>query len=222
MTAKLVVKGSRTKGKAGRRKKDSSDTNNISMGVNNSSATSAGRKQEPDWGLLEPLRALLGPVATLVSPGVVIGLLSFLVFFMWWRQSRTMAYNARGGGLGVPGLATSQRIAAYEEMWRGEESELWKWLEDRVGLDGAVPAFLNQGPDREKGKRKEWLARQRAIEMEKKVVSGEMGERQMLEAIRVTKERLQTLEEAVKRRKSNFAEPKAGEAPPPPYQSKEL
>jgi hypothetical protein len=151
---------------------------------------------------------------------------------MWWRQSRLAAYNVRGGALGVPGLATSQRIAAYEEMWRGEESELWRWLEERVGLDGAVPGFLSgvsdsneKGGVHEKKRRKGWLARQKAMEMEKNLVHEEMGDRQMLEAIRITKERLKTLEDAVKKRTGSSPSGESdadNEAAPPPYSKKEL
>jgi hypothetical protein len=228
VTAKSLVKGIKTKGKNGRRKKDSSDTNNITIGDSINSPTSA--TSEPDWGLFEPIRSLLGPAAALVNTKVLISVLSFLVLFMWWRQSRLAAYNVRGGALGVPGLATSQRIAAYEEMWRGEESELWRWLEDRVGLDGAVPGFLSGVPEgnekggvQEKKKRKDWLARQKAMEMEKNLVREEMGERQMVEAIRITKERLKTLEDAVKRRHGGSLESDADDqAPPPPYVKKEL
>jgi hypothetical protein len=223
VTVKSLVKGIKTKGKGGRRKKDSTDTSNVATDDNTNSTAKA--TSEPNWGLFEPLRGPLGPVASLVSPGIIIGILSFLILFMWWRQSRHGAYSTRGGALGVPGLATPQRIAAYEEMWRGEESELWQWLEDRVGLDGSVPDFLTGVPGgaekRETKKRKESLARQKAIEMEKRLVDEEMGDRQMIEAIRVTKERLKTLEDAVKRRSGHLS-PDDAEAPPPPYERKEL
>ncbi|KAF2426545.1 hypothetical protein EJ08DRAFT_699843 [Tothia fuscella] len=215
VTIKPLTKGARRTGKGGRRKKDSSDLANGSNGVSASSGAPA-RVAAPDWGLFEPVRSLLGPVATILSPSAIIGFLSFLIIFLWWRQGSTTRYNPRSGSLGIPGLATPQRIAAYEEMWRGEESELWKWIEDRVGLDGAVPDFLNNadGEDRKKERGKDWHARQKIIEMEKRIVGDEMGEREMLDAIRVTKERLLTLEEAVKRRKGGR------DAPPPPYEEK--
>jgi hypothetical protein len=212
VTVKALVKGVRGKGKGGRRKKDSSDNANASMSASVDSGA-VSRNVEPDWGLFEPIRSMLGPVATLITPGVIIGILGFLVIFLWWRQPR---YSSRGSNLGVPGLATPQRIAAYEEMWRGEESELWRWIEDRVGLDGAVPGFLNQGSEKEKENRKDWAARQKIIEMEKRVLNEEMGEREMLDAIRVTKERLLTLEDAVKKRRGER------EPPPPPYEEKEM
>jgi hypothetical protein len=225
VTVKSLVKGIKGKGKGGRRKKDSTDISNVITGDDTDSTAKA--TSEPDWGLFEPLRGPLGPISGVINQGVIISILSFLVLFLWWRQSRLNAYSARGGALGVPGLATPQRIAAYEEMWRGEESELWQWIEDRVGLDGAVPGFLSgvpaNGEKREKQKRKDFLARQKALEMEKRLVDEEMGERQMLEAIRVTKERLKTLEDAVKRRTSDsFPGDRDAEAPPPPYEKKEL
>jgi len=33
------------------------------------------------------------------------------------------------------GISTPERLAAYEEIWKREESELWEWLEERVGMD---------------------------------------------------------------------------------------
>jgi hypothetical protein len=106
-------------------------------------------------------------------------------------------------------------------MWRGEETELWKWLEERVGLDGATPAFLTKEQDR-----KSMLNKQRVMDMEQRLVSEEMNEIQMMDAIRITRERLKALEEAVRgRHKSSQSlqntakatkseeQPSVGEAP---------
>jgi hypothetical protein len=187
--------GLKGRSKGGKKKKNAADVSNTQGDADIATEVKA---KEPDWGLLEPVRGLLGPVASLVDPTVIIALLCFTIFFMWWRQpSRT----ARG--LGYSGLPTPHRIAAYEEMWRTEESELWKWLEERVGLDGAAPVFL--GPQGEQG-RKERLAKQRVKEMEQRLVSEEMSERQMMEAIKTTKERLEALEEAVRRKNKRYEE----------------
>jgi hypothetical protein len=198
--------GLKGKSKGGKRRKDTNDASNSFQDSSNTAA--AAKAKEPDWGLLEPLRGLLGPVAPLVSPTVIIALLSFTIFVMWWRQPGRAA-----SGLGHSGLPTPQRIAAYEEMWRTEESELWKWLEERVGLDGPAPAFLSAhgGEDR-----KDRLGKQRVKDMEQRLVNEEMSERQMMEAIKVTRERLESLEEAVQRKHKKLEKPVSpgkGQAP---------
>lgn len=176
--------GLKGKNKGGKRRKDTMDESNSFQ--DNANTAAAAKANEPDWGLLEPLRTLLGPVAPLFSPTVVIIFLSITIFIMWWRRPTRV-----GSGLGYSGLPTPQRIAAYEEMWRTEESELWKWLEERVGIDGPAPAFLSAG---------DGLNKQRAKDMEQRLVSEDMSERQMKEAIKVTRERLEALEVAVLKR----------------------
>lgn len=182
--------GLRGKTKGGKRRKDALDASNSFQ--NDISTAAPTRAKEPDWGLLEPLRRLLGPVAPLVNPTTIITLLTVTIFIMWWR-----APKGSSSGLGYSGLPTPQRIAAYEEMWSSEESDLWKWLEERVSLDGPAPAFLDSHSGTN---RKDQLSKQRANDMEQRLVSEDMNERQMVEAIKVTKERLEALEEAVLRR----------------------
>lgn len=180
--------GLKGKSKGGKKKKDSAD---VSFVQGNADVAAESKAKETDWGLLEPVRSLFGLVTSLVSPSVIIAVLSFAVFIMWWRQPTRAA-----GGLGYHGLPAPHRIAAYEEMWRTEESELWKWLEERVGLDGAAPAFLSPSEQDRKGR----LSKQRVKEMDQRLVNEDMSERQMMEAIQVTKERLEALEEAVKQK----------------------
>jgi len=189
--------GLKGKGKGGKRRKDTIDASNSFQ--DNVNTAAAAKAKEPDWGLLEPLRSLLGPIAPLISPTVIIALLSFTIFIMWWRSPGRSASR-----LGHSGLPTPQRIAAYEEMWRTEESELWKWLEERVGLDGPAPTFLGThgGEDR-----KDRLGKQRVKDMEQRLASEEMNERQMMEAIKVTRERLEALEEAVQKKHKKLEDP---------------
>ena len=61
---------------------------------------------------------------------MVIGFLLFIILFNWIR---TPSASSRKNltHLDIP---TPQRLAAYEEIWRKEESELWHWLEERVGV----------------------------------------------------------------------------------------
>jgi hypothetical protein len=144
------------------------------------------------WGVLEPLHGPLGPVVEIigsfVSGPTVIAVLVALLLFSWLRRPSTVGV----GSLGVPGLATPQRIAAYEEMWRKEESELWRWLEERVVID----RVLTPPVEGEAWRKKQWVGG-----MQQKLVEENMSERQVDEAIRVTQERLETLKKAVERRK---------------------
>lgn len=139
-----------------------------------------------DWGLLEPLRGLLGPVADLVGTRTVIGVLCVLVLWLWWRTPSASGDLALGGGRVSPA-----RMAAYEEMWRREEGELWRWLENRVGAEGGGSGdrIWESLRESKKERRESGAGKQ------------DMNQREVEEAIRVTKERLEVLEDVVKRRK---------------------
>lgn len=120
----------------------------------------------------------------------MVGIL-VLTLYRWMRGGAGGRHAARSSGL--LGLATPDRIAAYEEIWRREESELWRWLEDRVGpgVEGATSGL--------RLKRDEKM-------MEERVTAEAMNERQIGDAIRVTRERLETLEEAVRGKKRREGE----------------
>lgn len=82
-------------------------------------------------------------------------------------------------------LSNAQRQVAYEQIWRSEEAELWKWLEERVALDrvhSSVTPGVRQGQ-----------------ELQNKLVAEGIRERQIDEAIRTTEEKLKALKGAVKR-----------------------
>lgn len=105
------------------------------------------------------------------------------------------------GGVGV----SPQRIAAYEELWRREESDLWDWMEER--LEVAYPV----------GGRDEKTVGQARAAKEKlggkgKVKRGRMREREVEEAIRVTEERLGVLKRAIREGKRGVKESDAGGA----------
>lgn len=109
-------------------------------------------------------------------------------------------------------------MAAYEHMWAAEEAELWDWLEDRVGLAGISPGYDSSTPilddpsvilDPKKQKqaaqqaRREKADRQKMIENAKKKVKKQTADskgvqQELEEAIKVTRERLETLEQAVR------------------------
>ena len=106
--------------------------------------------------------------------------------YSWSFSSRAPA--ARGVGFSGP----PERVAAYEELWRREESELWDWLEDRVGMEG-VYAPGGKGDERQRV-----LA---AKEMGRRLEGEGMRGRQVDDAIRITEERLGALKGAVEREK---------------------
>jgi hypothetical protein len=141
-----------------------------------------------DWGLFEPVHGILGPIVDIVKPlltgNILYGLLVGLLVASWFR----FGLSGKGGGSGDLGayFGTPERVAAYEEIWRREESELWEWLEDRVGMDRL----------REVGK----------MPMEAQMMQGRlkderMDEREIDAAIKVTEEKLEVLKASVKKAK---------------------
>ncbi|ORY15138.1 hypothetical protein BCR34DRAFT_559141 [Clohesyomyces aquaticus] len=159
-------------------------------------ADTAAKAKANTWGILEPLRSLLGPVAdiidSLVSTNVVMGVL--VVLLVWSLFFRSTGPAISHGQLS---LSTAQRVAAYEEIWRNEENELWDWIEERVAMDRVRGvAGVRRG-----GGGEAWGGLHGVQAVQEQLGQGKKGmkERQMDEAIRVTEERLQALKEAVKR-----------------------
>ncbi|CAK7222580.1 hypothetical protein SBRCBS47491_004911 [Sporothrix bragantina] len=170
-----------------------------------------------DWGLLEPVHGILGPVVDIVKPlltgNVMYGLLVGLLVASWFGFGFN-GNNGGGGGAGGMGLRRGgsypERMAAYDEMWRREESELWDWLEERVGLDrlmdgGAMghASSSGGGGGRSGDSSHHQEPRKRAFEprtVEDKLREERMDEREIREAIKVTEEKLQVLKEVVDKR----------------------
>jgi hypothetical protein len=107
---------------------------------------------------------------------MVYGLLVGLLVAAWFGFG-----DKRGSGGGMERWGSAERMVAYEEVWRREESELWEWLEERVGRGGV--GGVGGG---------------RPVE-EKQVPLGEG--REMDVAIKVTEEKLRALKGAVEKRK---------------------
>ncbi|OAA57040.1 gram domain containing protein [Niveomyces insectorum RCEF 264] len=152
-----------------------------------------------DWGVLEPVHGLVGPVVDLVKPlltgNVMYGLLVGLLVATWFGFGFTNRSAQRGYGRDLGRWAYPDRLAAYDEMWRREESELWDWLEERVGLDrlgdGAPPY------------------RKKVLEprtVEEKLREERMDDREIKEAIRVTEEKLNVLKQVVDKREKASGE----------------
>lgn len=110
---------------------------------------------------------------------MVYGLLVGLLVAAWF------GFGERRGTVGVERWGSAERMVAYEEVWRREESELWEWLEERVGRGG-----VGGGADVGRG----------APAVETGVPAGEGG-REMDVAIKVTEEKLRALKGAVEKRK---------------------
>lgn len=164
--------------------------------------TEAHAQKAESWGVFEPLHGLLGPLFGLFTPlwngniaVLVIGVLLFMLFFR--RPSHPPMLSS---DMAYPGHTIPQRLAAYEEMWRREESELWNWLEDRVGLDGmAIPTMKRQSETRiPRSNRKSQSER----ELKDSLSEETLSDREMDHAIRSTRDRLDTLERILSRRRS--------------------
>lgn len=140
-----------------------------------------------DWGLLEPLHGIFGPIFDILGPlltgNMLYGLFVGLLVASWFR----FGFTGKNREVSMGFLGTPERVAAYEEMWRREESELWEWLEDRVGMERV----------REVGK-----MRVEAKTVEDRLKDEKMEEREVDAAIRVTEEKLRVLKGAVEKKKA--------------------
>lgn len=189
VTTKPPVKGVPRKGK----RKGKREVFDAEEAIIHREAIIAAEQKAPNWGILEPLHQILDPVISIARPfitsQVIIAVLFVLLAYTWFSQPRG------GTGVGYPGYSSPERIAAYEEIWRREESALWDWLEDRIGIDsGSMPPLNRPQDDRQKVLR--------AKSMGKQLEDERMSEREMDEQIRTTEEKLAALKDAVGRKKT--------------------
>lgn len=192
-----------SKGKVkGKRRKGDTEVAGISSAESKSSNSHAQTKSD-SWGLFEPLHGALGPVVDIVSPlisaNMVIGFLLITLLITWYRGG---SRSPSGNHLGFPGLSSPERIVAYEEIWRGEESDLWNWLEERVGMESlAYPASLKHHDQKalkeEKAQRE--LSNSKGKGLRAKLADEAMNKREMEHAIQVTEERLNVLKAAIQK-----------------------
>ena len=162
-------------------------------------------KQQPikTWGLFEPLHGLFGPlvdiIGSLISANMVIGFLIFLLLITWLR----VPSRSSRGGIGFLQMSTPERMAAYEEIWRREESSLWDWLEQRIGMESAAYPTAAPDSDHEALKRarrqREQSLKHRASK--DKMAEENMSEREIDNAIRATEARLEVLKKTIKKRR---------------------
>lgn len=152
-------------------------------------ATIVAEQRAPSWGILEPVHQILELVRPLITSQVIIVVLFVLLVYSWFLRP------GRGTSIGYQSFSSPARIAAYEEIWNREESALWDWLEDRVGLEGGyAPPLSSQQQERQKVLR--------ARNVGKGLDNEHMSDRQIDEQIRTTEEKLMALKEAVERRKT--------------------
>lgn len=168
-------------------------------------------KQSNDWGLLEPLHGVLGPVvdpiSSLITANMIIGFLVSLLVINWFRGPKS---RHAGNQVGFSTMSSPERMAAYEELWRTEENELWKWLEERMGMEGA--SYPSAGAGRSPAE----IRRQRGQHLKSqgfkaKIAEEKMSEREVDHAIRVTEEKLEALKAAVQRKRKKGDEGGGGE-----------
>jgi hypothetical protein len=175
----------RIPGKGGKGKKRSKANILDEAPVPVSAPTPTTQAKQSDWGMLDPLRSLLGPVADILeaifTPQIIIPLLGALLIYSWFFRGASTA-------VGPNQWSAAQRQVAYDEIWRHEETELWNWLEDRVALDRVqssvaggriVPDNVGEIPMQPKN----------------------MKERELDEAIRTTEDRLRVLKQKVEKDK---------------------
>lgn len=178
-SAAVIVNGKKKKGRKGKESKSISKTTD---------GASDDKPTTEDWGLLEPLHGILGPVVDIIQPlltgNILYGLLVGLLVASWFQFG--FSGKGRGSGELEAYFGTPERVAAYEEIWRREESELWEWLEDRVGMDRLRD--VSKMPVE-------------AHTMQNMLKDAKMSEREMDAAIRVTEEKLRVLKASVEKAK---------------------
>lgn len=191
-------------GKGKGRRKRSGTANQEASSASAKAAAAGSASKATSWGVFEPLHGLLGPVATIAEPlwnkNVAVLVICLLLFMLFFRSPSPPSILSHD--IGCPGYTLPQRLAAYEEMWRREESELWTWLEDRVGMDGMVFPTANKPMESPRQKTSRKLQSQRTLD--EKLSEEKLSDREMDHAIRTTRERLDTLEEILNRRKAQW------------------
>lgn len=176
----------RAPGKGGKSRKRSKTQDQDEVPAPIATPSPSTQAKQSNWGLLEPVRSLLGPVADIIdslfTPQAVITILGVLLIYSWFFRGSSTA-------VGPNQWSTAQRQVAYDEIWQHEESELWNWLEERVALDRAHVSVSD--------------ARVRSDDKKQEHISPDtMKEREVDEAIRVTEQKLKALKDSVFRERS--------------------
>ncbi|KAL4957497.1 hypothetical protein BDW69DRAFT_22852 [Aspergillus filifer] len=195
--------GTKTGAKGKGRRKRGDTVNGDAAAAVSKAVTDVNAQKAESWGLFEPLRGILAPVASIFSPlwngnvaVLVIGVLLFMLFFRGPSSSSS--------DIGYLGHNLPQRLAAYEEMWRKEETELWHWLEDRVGVEEiAIPTMNRHSKPLIPRSNRRFQSER---ELKDSLSEETLSDLEMDHAIRSTRERLDTLERVLSKRKTQFPE----------------
>ncbi|KKY16542.1 putative gram domain protein [Phaeomoniella chlamydospora] len=183
-------------------------------------SSSVSSKQTHDWGLFEPLHIIFNIVGDIIAlpqaANAIIVILLSLLLITWLRgpsqkQSSTSIIGSGGNGL----TSSSARLAAYEQLWQKEESELWQWLEERVGINNidirSSSLFGSSASDPSSSSSTSASAKTKhqnhrrskllsSKDMAARLREEKMSDREIEDAIRVTQERLDVLKSVVERK----------------------
>jgi len=196
------------RGKKGKKRRATNDDNGTSATHDGSLGAGGAKPPQPNksfWGRLEPIRSVLVAILDIVGSRVntvtVLSALLAIFVSLYVRATLRPPSANRDASPSFGGLNAPQRLAAYEQMWRREESELWAWLEDRVSLEAIV---AGSGADRGNaaGSRRERQQVLQTREFAAKLQDESMNDHEINEAIRITSEKLDALKAAVKAKKS--------------------
>ncbi|KAL1956218.1 hypothetical protein VTO42DRAFT_7478 [Malbranchea cinnamomea] len=164
-------------------------------------ATKSTRQQSVSWGILEPLHRVLRPATDMFQPlfnnNIIVGVMFMLLVMLWFRRPSQTS-------LGPHEASRPARYLGYEELWRREESELWDWLDERVGIDSLSFSESSSRGDDLRTRRNQLRRRSRSErELDARLRDEKMTVREIEDAIRVTYERLETLQRVIERRKQS-------------------
>lgn len=165
----------------------------------------AEAKQEENWGAFEIFRPTLGPVVNPVKPFVhinmVVTVLVVMVLWIWIRGSP---------GHSTAGLSRLERIdhmMIYDDLWRREESDLWDWLQERAGVERSMlRGGLQDQSDwtkEDKLKLKQRQALLKSKDVQTRLREEKKSMKEMEEAVRITQERLDSLQKTLERQKNS-------------------
>lgn len=183
-----MAKASKGKGK-GKRRKDTGAGEGGSrsrvVGGGSPASEPASDRNADTWGLLGPLKPVLGPLVDIIQPLLPANFGSILiaVILTWVIASR---FRPESSALEKPSANTPSHL---EHMWRGEEEALWDWLDDRVSLDEHISAPFNRHSNADKADKKK-KGKKGVV---KRTAGARIKERQVHEAIAVMEERLNAL-----------------------------
>lgn len=201
-----------TKGKTGRKRKVSSRGHKDGeSGATGSAASKTG------YSWIEPLRALISPLTdllpSLINAHTIIGVLLFTIVLSYFRSSPSSlnpSHHDQDHALFAhQSISHAARIAAYEEIWRREESAMWDWLDKRMGQTGPrhhpnnAESDMHWKPPIDRGRQNgEHALLERLGSAKQQVLKDvEMTEHEIERAIRATEEKLLVLKAAIKEKK---------------------